>query len=559
MTSQKNFESVRHFYIAVLAFTTGVSVATFVLISFPTLVWLMLMAFVCALFWYRSTLFEEIVGWLSVSIILTFFVFGAMRMEYAESLFGHSELESQVGQVVEVEGVVSHEPDKREKTNRLFVRTDSDLILVTTDRYENISYGDEIMVTGKLKKPETFTTEFGRTFDYPGYLLAKGVEYQISFADVVVEDNGKGNYIISKLLHFKSAFMGKIEALIPEPAVGLGEGLLLGVKQSLGDELENAFRETGIIHIVVLSGYNIMLVVVFVMYILGHFLSVRPRVIVGIIAIVSFALLVGLSATVVRASIMAILLLVAQAFGRMYLVLRGLLVAGLMMILFNPYILVYDVGFQLSFLATLGLIMIAPHFETWFSKVPTVVGMRTFLVATIATQIAVLPLLLYQIGQFSVVAVLVNIIVLPMVPVAMLLTFITGMTAFVSANLAWLFSFPTYWSLTYINTIALWFADFSFAAFIVPAFPFYFVPVVYAVMGYLLYRVYNPDIPIGHGDMGEKLLQTISNKSNKETLAFADWTIVEEEEDDILQEEDNKKKQMTESSVSKQKTPIFFR
>ncbi|MCB9810775.1 ComEC/Rec2 family competence protein, partial [Candidatus Nomurabacteria bacterium] len=255
------------------------------------------------------------------------------------------------------------------------------------------------------------------------------------FAEVEVVDHDKGNLVISKLLNFKSAFMDNLEKVIAEPAVGLGEGLLLGVKQALGDELEEAFRKTGIIHIVVLSGYNIMLVVAFVMLVLGYFLSRRWRTVFGILAIISFALLVGLSATVVRASIMASLLLIAQATGRIYLVLRALLVAGFIMLLFNPLLLVYDVGFQLSFMATLGLILLTPQLERLFTKIPNLAGARMFLTATIATQIAVLPLLLYQIGQFSVVSVLVNLLVLPMVPVAMLLTFITGMLGFVSMKL----------------------------------------------------------------------------------------------------------------------------
>ena len=550
--------SVRHFYLAILAFTFGVFVATFVSIPLPTLLWVMLLAFICTLFWYRSTYSDEIIGWLSVGLVLTFFVLGALRFELASWSFGHSDLEQSVGEKVVLNGVISKEPDKRENTTQLFVQTENDLMLVATDRYQMVQYGDEITVSGKLEKPEAFNTDLGRTFNYPGYLLAKGVEYKISFAEVEVINDNQGNFIITQLLNFKTLFMSKIEALITEPAVGLGEGLLLGVKQALGDELETAFRKTGIIHIVVLSGYNIMLVVVFVMYILSYFLSLRPKVVVGILAITGFALLVGLSATVVRASIMAILLLLAQAFVRMYLVLRVLLIAGIIMILFNPYLLVYDVGFQLSFLATLGLILIAPHCENLFAKVTTKGGIRMFIVATIATQIAVLPLLLYQIGEFSVVSVLVNVLVLPMVPVAMFLTFVTGMTAFLSINLAWLFSYPTYWSLTYINSVALWFADFSFSAYMVPAFPFYIVPLAYLVMGYILWRVYKPELGMGYGDMAEQLLQTAPQKSDEKVYSYEDWIIVDETEGDLVGTV-NKKERATKSPAPKEETPIFFR
>lgn len=552
--------SVHYFYSAILSFFVGVGFSTFTSVTLPILVWLMLLAFICFLFWFRSKFTKEITGWLIISVILTGFSLGALRTELAKSNFGHSELQKSVGEKAELSGIVVREPDQRENSTRLFVKTDKDLVLVTTDRYAQVSYGDEVTVKGKLSIPENFATEFGRTFNYSGYLLSQGAEYQISFAHVEVTNNDLGNPLITKLLIFKSAFMNNIEKTIAEPAVGLGEGLLLGVKQALGEELESAFRETGIIHIVVLSGYNVMLVVAFVMYVLGYFLSLRPRIIVGIVAIVMFALLVGLSATVVRASIMAGLLLIAQATGRIYLVMRGLLFAGLVMILFNPFLLIYDVGFQLSFLATLGLILIAPTLERIFSKVPSVVGIRLFLVATIATQIAVLPLLLYQIGQLSSVSILVNILVLPMVPVAMLLTFATGMLAFVSTKLALLMSFPTYWSLTYINSLALWFADFQLSSFVIPTFSFYIVVLAYLVMAIILWKTFKPELGFGYSEMAEQLIINKTETPEKTTKTF-DWIIEEEKDDDIKSveiDDKNKKKEVGDKPTSKE-TPIFFR
>lgn len=510
-------------------------------------------------------------GWLLLSISLIFLVAGMWRTEIYENKFGHSNLAEKVGEKITVQGIIVREPDKRETNNRLFVKVGDDLLLVTTDRYNSVFYGDEVSVTGKLNMPDNFTTEFGRTFNYVGYLKAQGVEYQISFAQVEVLKNNLGNTIITKLLDFKLAFMNKLETTLTEPAVGLGEGLLLGVKQALGEDLEKAFRATGIIHIVVLSGYNVMLVVAFVMYVLSYFFALRSRVVVGIIAITLFALLVGLSATVVRASIMASILLIAQATGRMYLVLRALLFAGFIMLIFNPFLLVYDVGFQLSFMATLGLILIAPILERFFSKVPKLSGIQMFLVATVATQIAVLPLLLYQIGQFSVVAVVVNLLVLPMVPIAMLLTFATGMTAFVSSNLALLLSYPTYWSLTYINSLALWFADLSFSSFVVPTFSFYVVPIAYFILGIIWWKLYKPEYGFGQSEIAENFL--IKDKRNfkkeksqdKLILNSQEW-VIEEENEKIINETSNTlemkdvtKQKAGNNPASHDDVPIFFR
>ena len=500
--------SIYYFYFAIAAFVFGVFVATFLSVSSAVLVWFILLAFVSFLFWYRAKLLSvPVAGWLFFSVSLIFLMLGIWRTEIYEDKFGHSDFAEKVGEKITVQGIIAREPEQRENNMRLFVKVGDDLLLVTTDRYNSVFYGDEVNVNGKLSLPENFITEFGRTFNYVGYLKSQGVEYQISFAEVEVINNDLGNPIISKLLIFKSAFMNQLERVLAEPAVGLGEGLLLGVKQALGEELEEAFRETGIIHIVVLSGYNVMLVVAFVMFVLGYFLSVRLRVVVVILAIIAFAFLVGLSATVVRASIMASVLLIAQATGRLYLVLRILLLAGFIMLIFNPLLLMYDVGFQLSFLATLGLILFAPVLEQYFSRVPSFAGMRLFLTATIATQIAVLPLLLYQIGQLSLVAILVNLLVLPMVPIAMLLTFATGMFGFVSSNLAWLMAYPTYWSLTYINSLALWFADLPMASFVVPTFSFYIVPISYLVMGIVWWRLYKSEYGLGYAELAKNLIK----------------------------------------------------
>ena len=189
---------------------------------------------------------------------------------------------------------------------------------------------------------------------------------------------------------------------LPEPEVSLGAGLLLGVKQALGTDLEADFRTAGIIHIVVLSGYNLMLVGIFISFLLSFFLSQRPRLICSMVAIVIFAILVGLSATVVRATIMALLMLFAGTSGKRYLVLRALMFAGLVMLLINPLLLVHDVGFQLSFMATLGLIVIAPLLQDKLASLPWQRVIKEYLLPTLATQIMVLPILLYQIGQFSV-------------------------------------------------------------------------------------------------------------------------------------------------------------
>lgn len=519
------------FYSAAIGFFVGIfarSVGTF---GAAFIVAVCVVACGLVLLWYKKRSGNGAYLLLGLCLFLIFFACGSFRFLIAYQDEHTSSFEQSVDTKVTLEGIVAREPEVRASTQHLYVKSEHDLLLITTERYADIAYGDKVNFTGVLQKPEAFITEHGRTFNYPGYLKAQGVEYVVPFAKVVVLSNEHGNYVIHTLLLFKKAFISNIESAITQPHTGLALGLLLGVKQGLGEELENAFRSVGITHIIVLSGYNIMLVVSFVTYMLALFLPVKGRIVVGIIAVVLFACLVGFSATVVRASIMAALALIAQATGRTYAVIRALVCTGIIMLVLNPYLLAFDVGFQLSFIATLGLILVSPHLKLYLGFMPKSFGLREFLTATIAAQIFVTPLLLYQMGQFSIVSVVVNMLVLPIVPVAMLLTFLSGMVGFVSASFAFPLSFAAYYTLAYIIFIAQTFASLPFASVTVQAFPFWVVVGVYLFGAYVLYVLY------------------ARTKVIKQTLTG--WTIVDEE---------TYTRELTARTKNESKSPpIFFR
>jgi competence protein ComEC len=498
------------FHIVLCAFALGVAFQTLFVFSLPITTWVFVVAFGVMLIWYKNSRTISATYLFTVSLGCLFIGLGLLRTDFAWQQFNHSPLEAVVGQPVSLTGIVKKEPEVRENSTYLYVQTGTDLLLVTTDRHTKVSYGDEVFIEGELERPEVFTTDLGREFNYPGYLLARGVEYKISFASVETLSNGNGSDVITFLLAQKQGLIDGIESVITEPQAGLGTGLLLGVKQALGEDLENAFRTTGIIHIVVLSGYNVMLVVAFVMFMLSFLLPRTARFIAGIVSIILFALIVGLSATVVRACVMASLLLIAQAYGRTYDIVRALLFAGTVMIAINPFLLLYDIGFQFSFMATLGLVLIAPRFESFLSEGFHQLGVKDFLVATIATQIAVLPLLLYYIGEVSLIAVVVNVLVLPVVPVAMLATFLAGVIALISTTAAIPFAFVAYIVLTYITTLATFFATVPFASLSVTTFTLPYVFLLYGLIA--------------------AVLVWLHRKNTTKRLETTGWTIEEEKE-----------------------------
>jgi competence protein ComEC len=281
-----------------------------------------------------------------------------------------------------------------------------------------------------------------------------------------------------------------------------------------------------------------MLVVGFFWWLSSWVLPLRGRIIFGLVGITLFALLVGLSATVVRASIMAAILLFGKLLGRTYDVLRALLFAALIMVLINPYILLYDIGFQLSFMATLGLVLVLPQFESTLATHSTQLKFRDLFFATVVTQIFVLPLLMYHIGEVSLVSVIVNMLVLPVVPVAMLLTFVAGLVGSVSTTLGMLFGFAAYVPLQLIIVIAESFAAFPWAVVTIPEISVWVVLLLYVVLGlgYTWWRIAR----------SARVPQTTFQTTDVST-----WEVVEEEREIKTDLESNDSK-----SVS---TPVFFR
>lgn len=551
-----------YFYSVILAFLLGVLVASFFVITPIIIYWSLMTAFALSVYWRWYSDYEAAPIILSLALVFLVVPLGMLRIQSDIAPYSYSPLLANVGELVTIEGVVAEELDIRERSARMTVKVGDDRVLVSVDRYSPVAYGDRVIVSGKLRLPESFTGDMGRTFHYDGYLRVRDIGYVMSYPEsVMVVGQRQGHWFLHALYDFKGSFVNAINRTIPDPSAGLGVGLLLGVKQALGEELERAFRVTGVIHIVVLSGFNVMIVITAVMFLLGSMLSLRPRVVVGLLAITTFALLVGLSATVVRATIMAGLVLIAQLIGRQYHIVRALCLAGAIMVLVEPHILAFDIGFQLSFMATLGLILIAPQFETIMGYVPSKFGIREFLIATIATQIAVLPLLAYHIGEVSLIAVLVNVLILPLVPLAMGLTFIAGMVALFVPVLAPPFALTAHALLLLMIRIVEWSAAVPYAAIAVPVIPWYGVFIMYGVLGVGLYYWMqyagwrwpwevpgDKELIVEFGVLSEAV-------RHKDDIDLSDWTILEEE----TYRRELQKKPPKPVPHKTDETPVFFR
>lgn len=402
-------------------------------------------------------------------------------------------LESFVGQKVVAEGILYEEGDVRESSTRLFVALDtvngkpiSQKMLAIVPRYPTFSYGDRVKLFGNISRPENFETDNGDIFNYVSYLAKDDIFFLMRFAEVEKVSSGNGWWIQEKLFALKNSFVSSFQAVLGEPHSSLLAGLLVGDKKSLGESITNDFRRAGLIHIVVLSGYNITIVaesIIKAFAFLPGFSSVF-----GVIGIILFALMTGASATVVRASLMALIALFARQIGRLYDITRALLFAAVIMVFVHPKLLVFDMSFQLSFLSTMGLIYFSPIVLKYLSKIPEKGGLREIISATIATQIFVLPFLLTKIGQVSVLSLFSNILVLPIIPPTMFIGFITGLLGFLSPIIAIPPGFLAHLALSWILFISHFFASLPFAQVSIPFFPWWLAVLCYVGFGYLLYR-----------------------------------------------------------------------
>lgn len=422
---------------------------------------------------------------------------GITRMQ-AASMSGDLTLSSYIGENVTLDGEIVEEPDTRDTSTLLTVRISelearttlpvSGEVLALAPAHASVHYGDRVRVSGKLVLPEAFDTGAGRQFEYPEYLAAQGISYEVLYTKVDVEGGG-GNPVIAAFLDVKEMFLRGMQAALPEPEAALAGGITVGDKRSIGPELSGVFQRDSLTHMIVLSGYNITVVLNAVAFLIRRF--GRMSQFGAAVAVVTFfSVISGGASSALRAGLMALIAVVARMTHRVYLGERALAATAFVMVAWDPWTLAYDPGFQLSALATLGLILLTPLFLRWFTRVPERFGMREILASSCATQLMVLPLMLYQSGTLSLVALPANVFALLPVPAAMLFSFIAALAGFVWAPVAPLVALPAYALLWYIIAVAQFCSSLPYAAFVLPAFDAWWLLAAYGALfgGWALLR-----------------------------------------------------------------------
>jgi competence protein ComEC len=300
------------------------------------------------------------------------------------------------------------------------------LILVRASSNQTFEYSERIRVRGKLKTPPE-----NEDFSYRDYLAAQHIHSYMSSAEVTVLPGNGGNPVSKALYAFKERSLNNIYRIFPDPESSLLAGILLGEDTGLTRELQQAFKNTGTAHIIAISGFNISIIAALFVTFFSRFLGPRNGAILAVIGIAFYTVLVGGDAAVVRAAIMGSLALFARQVGRRQFALNTLLAVALLMNLWNPLYL-WDVGFQLSFFATLGLILYAEPFSQFANRIitkyfPTSAAERfaqlfsEFVLLTLAAQLTTIPIMAYHFQRLSLVSFIANPFILPAQPAVMIL------------------------------------------------------------------------------------------------------------------------------------------
>ncbi len=422
-----------------LSFLSGIAINRF--LHAPVYIWLIIVLIPIGISWALRNSFPGLLKsriWL-ISAAGLALLLGAMRYQSTIHTTTPADVSWYNDRLYDilVTGRLTEPPDYRDTYTNLRVSVEQvdtgkqvfkvhGLLLANIPPNQIFHYGDAIRLRGRLETPPS-----NEDFSYQEYLARQGILSYMPNAEVTQLPGSGGNPIIAAIYRLKENSLETIYRLFPDPEASLLAGILLGVDSGLPEPLQQAFKDTGTAHIIAISGFNIAIIAGIFVTLFSRFLGPRWGTFLAVLGVGFYTFLVGANAAVVRAALMGCLSLFAVQVGRRQQGLNTLAFVAALMALWNP-LLLWDAGFQLSFFATLGLILYADPFQKAgqkliqkFTSVETaqrmVAPLTEFVLLTLAAQLATLPIMAFQFKQISLVSLIANPFILPAQPAVMIL------------------------------------------------------------------------------------------------------------------------------------------
>lgn len=440
------------FLFCCISFIIGVGIASFLSVRF--LVYDILFFFIIMFCLVLIAWFWQDKNLRLIFLIGLFLFLGVWRYSLSLPVTGEDKIWFYNGNTVELVGII-REIDLSAKgqkiilnsfgVNKKFVQGK---LLIQTDRYPEFKYGEELKLTCELQKPERLDD-----FAYDRY-LAKSEIYSLCYYPSNIERREfKGNYFYNILLKIKSSFQDKINQGSREPYSSLITALVLGNKDGIPLELQTLFSRVGVSHMIAISGMHIGILVMILMWSLIYLgLNRKQAFYLIIIFLFVYLAVIGFPASAVRASLMGFLILWAMYLGRLNRILNSLTLVASIILLFNPKLLRNDIGFQLSFLAVLGIVILYSRLQNYFvrKKILDFWHLNDLLAISLSAQIFTLPIVAYNFSQISLIAPITNLLVIWALPFLLGLSILAILLSFVFPPLAFVFFLPAELILAYI-------------------------------------------------------------------------------------------------------------
>ncbi len=367
-------------------------------------------------------------------------------------------------------GQIIDGPDIRDRSQKLKVKIDGteSIVLVTVGRYPEYNYLDRIKISGGIKTPAVTDD-----FNYKIYLLKDGVYSVMDFPKVEVISRERRytlfNFLYDKILFLKEKLRQSIYANFNPPQKFILEGVLLGNNKTMPQDLRDKLNGTGLRYLTAISGVHVLLLSDMMVSLLLALGLWRAQALTGSLGFVwIYVILTGLPASGIRAAVMGSIFLLAQALGRQNASSRTIVLAAALMLAQNPMLLRYDAGFQLSFLASMGIIYFKPVITNWLEplikrrldridqswrvgklRAGEILRERAkyildILSVTITAQLFTIPIMIYNFGALSLIAPLANLLAVPVVYWLMMFGFLASFFGIFFNFLGWVFALPTW-------------------------------------------------------------------------------------------------------------------
>jgi len=475
-----------------LSFIIGIAVGLLNYISFLAVYILLLASIVLiATFWNNKNLRILFIG------ILFLFLGIGRAVIFSNLSIPQNNISEYNETKVEMNGVIIDEPQRAYGKQKFKFKAEnvktaesgwSDIqgnVLVYENFYPYREYGDKVKISGKLASVEPFDG-----FRYDKYLAMDDIYSVCYYPEIEFLGKGKRNILYSKILSFKDKMQNIIKLNVDEPQSSILSAVLLGNKYGIDKELKDLFSRSGISHIIAVSGMHIAILAIIILFFLSFIgISRKKSFYMSTAILVLYVVMIGAPASAVRAVIMAFMILLAVQLGRLSKLLNVILLTAVLMLFVNPTVLFYDVGFQFSFVALLGIFYLFPIIKG-FIRLPLNEYVKDVITVSLSAEIAILPIAIYYFGLFSLTAPLANLLVVWLIPCVMFMGIILVFTGMFSS-----FAILAYFTgaligviLKYIIAVATALASPQWAVINVDHFPLWAVAAYYLLLALLIVK-----------------------------------------------------------------------